>query len=115
MKEYTFFKESQLFEMPEGWIVGFIEDMLDELQAEVNRSNLNDYNVCQAKEKFGSLRWYDYCGNDETDKIVKKYENISEHTCCGCGKPATKISLGWICPWCDECAKKISGDFRDIK
>lgn len=34
--------------------------------------------------------------------IIDKYEKLSERTCCVCGKPATKISKGWICPYCDE-------------
>ena len=34
---------------------------------------------------------------------VDKYENLSYHTCINCGKPATKISTGWICPYCDNC------------
>ena len=37
--------------------------------------------VCQAKEKFGGLRWYDEGGNEKTRDIIDKYEEISLHTC----------------------------------
>lgn len=36
--------------------------------------------------------------------IIRKYERLSKRTCINCGKPATKISTGWISPWCDDCA-----------
>ena len=39
--------------------------------------------------------------------IINKYESLSKRICIHCGKPATKVSVGWISPWCDECAKKI--------
>ena len=39
----------------------------------------------------------------EIFEIIEKYENLSYHTCINCGKPATKISTGWICPYCDNC------------
>ena len=72
----------------------------------------NDYRLCQVKEKYGTLRWYD---NDvpkeiwnEYDAIIRKYEELSARTCCICGAPATKVSKGWICPWCKQHAPKGS-------
>ena len=58
----------------------------------------------QIKEKYGSLRWYDSGGNIEIMReIIPKYEEESLHTCICCGKLATKISKGWISPYCDKC------------
>lgn len=42
--------------------------------------------------------------------IISKYEDLSERTCCKCGKPATKITKGWICPYCDDCFEKFHGE-----
>lgn len=64
-----------------------------------------------------SLCWYDAHSSTEIYKIIEKYEKISRNTCIVCGKPATKISNGWICPYCDEhyhngietCEEKIDG------
>lgn len=35
--------------------------------------------------------------------ILDKYENISAKTCICCGQPATRITKGWISPYCDAC------------
>lgn len=39
---------------------------------------------------------------DSIEKIIEDYSRISERVCIICGNPATKISTGWICPYCDE-------------
>ena len=31
---------------------------------------------------------------------------LSAYTCICCGKPATRITLGWISPFCDDCVPK---------
>ena len=36
-------------------------------------------------------------------QFIAKYEDLSYKTCISCGKPATKISKGWISPYCDDC------------
>ena len=73
----------------------------------------------QPKSDYKENYWY-YVGMNEEGKyifehrkilelckipeIISKYEDISEKTCIICGKPATKMSVGWISPWCDDCA-----------
>ena len=42
-------------------------------------------------------------GNSETDAIIDRCERDSQRICVKCGKPATRISKGWICPYCDDC------------
>ena len=46
--------------------------------------------------------------------IIPKYERLSARTCIRCGNPATKASTGWINPYCDTCAGKISHAERFI-
>lgn len=46
--------------------------------------------------------------------IIPKYERLSARTCIRCGNPATKASTGWISPYCDTCAGKISHAERFI-
>lgn len=83
--------------IPNGW-VHLGNQMIEECEAaEPN------FEIVDLKEKWGEIR---LCGYPHTEKILEiedKYAKISQHTCCQCGKPATKVSLGWICPWCDEC------------
>ena len=42
-------------------------------------------------------------GNSETDAVIDRCERDSQRICVKCGKPATRISKGWICPYCDDC------------
>ena len=93
--------------IPDGWMV-FIWDMVKEIKECLIENNcLNEYMLCQVKEKYGSLRWYDNltCTQD----IISKYEDIAYHTCCVCGKEATKYSKGWILPFCDKCYSEVLG------
>lgn len=97
--EYT-----ELDAMPGGWRKAFGEQLCEELKAELVRADvLDDYRVVQIKEKFGTLRWYDNGNTDAGYKIISKYEALSARTCICCGKPATRISTGWISPYCDDC------------
>lgn len=112
--KYDFLTPGTVCEIPRGWL-DITDHMASEIQEELDKAGIDDYVVMQVKEKYGALRWYDYGGNEQIDKIIRKYEDISEHTCCGCGRNATKMSMGWICPWCDDCAEEIGGSFREIK
>lgn len=98
---------TELDDMPNGWKKAFGEQMCKEICEDLKASNIKDYRILQIKEKYGTLRWY---GSVETDRlcgIIHKYENLSMVTCISCGKPAAKISKGWISPFCDKCAKKM--------
>lgn len=107
--DYTY---TELDDMPFGWRLAFGEQMCKEIYDELEKNNCVDtYRIVQIKEKFGALRWYDNGGTDKIEReIIPKYEDISERTCIACGAPATKISTGWIMPFCDRCAPEGSID-----
>lgn len=103
--------------LPDGWVKAFISDLRKEL-ADAIGSYANDFEVFQIKEKYGVMRLYwgwkdrDYTSEEEidldditteVDEIISKYEKISKNTCVVCGKPATKMTTGWIMPVCDYC------------
>lgn len=103
--------------LPDGWVKAFISDLRKELSDAVG-SYVNDFEVFQIKEKYGVMRLYwgwkdrDYTSEEEldlknitteVDKIISKYEKISKNTCVVCGKPATKMTTGFIMPMCDYC------------
>lgn len=96
---------TELDHMPTGWRKAFGIQMCKEIKKELKKYNyLYKYRIMQIKEKFGTLRWYDNGSPDGcVNNIISKYEDISYHTCIVCGKPATKISKGWISPYCDNC------------
>ena len=101
--EYNY-EYTELDDMPEGWRKAFGEQMCAEIMEELVAADLvNDFRIVQIKEKYGYLRFYFAGGNKAVGDIVSKYEKISSHTCVVCGAPATKITRGWICPYCDNC------------
>ena len=109
--EYTL-----LDNMPDGWNMAFGEQMCEEIrEALIEDGDLNRYRVVQVKEKYGMLRWYDngIKIHSRVHDIVRKYENISAWTCIVCGKPATRITTGWISPFCDECCLNC-GDGKSV-
>ena len=96
---------TELDAMPYGWRKTFGEQMCEEIKQELEENNLLDqYRISQIKEKYGELCWYDFgCTKKILKEIIPKYEKLSTHTCIKCGKPATKVTLGWISPYCDDC------------
>lgn len=97
--EYT-----ELDGMPDGWRLAFGEKLCEELKAELEQAGyLDSYRIIQIKEKFGTLRWYDNGNTEGGYKVLAKYEALSGYTCICCGKPATRITAGWIAPYCSEC------------
>lgn len=104
--EYT-----KLDEMPQGWNIAFGEQMCFEIKELLEEVGWEyDYQIIQIKEKWGYLHWYDENVPDSIferlQKVIYKYEELSKHTCVICGAPATKISKGWISPYCDMCIER---------
>ena len=100
---------TELDAMPDGWRKAFGERMCEEIREELVRADyLHGYLIAQIKEKYGTLRWYDFgCTERLLHEIIPKYEKMSARTCIRCEDPATKISTGWISPYCDACADEI--------
>ena len=104
--------------VPEDYDYSYTEldSMPDDIREElVHAEYLNQYRISQIKEKYGTLCWYDFgCTERMLRDIIPKYEHLSARTCIRCGNPATKVSTGWISPYCDTCAGKISHAERFI-
>ena len=107
---------TELDSMPDGWRKAFGEQMCEDIRDElVHAEYLNQYRISQIKEKYGTLCWYDFgCTERMLRDIIPKYERLSARICIRCGNPATKASTGWISPYCDTCAGKISHAERFI-
>lgn len=103
LKEWDY-EYTELDCMPDGWRIAFGEQLCAELKTELESAGLlNQYRILQIKEKYGTLRWYDNGNTKAGHEILRKYEDISARTCICCGKPATRITKGWISPYCDDC------------
>lgn len=109
-----------LYSIPKGWEkIG--QQMIQECEAiEPN------YTIADMKEKWGELRIVSYVPDKEgwptpsdyADKLIEiedKCTEQSSRTCCICGKPATKMSIGWICPYCDDCGDKDEKFYKRLK
>ena len=59
----------------------------------------------QVKEKFGTLRFYYYGGDDVVSGIERMAESMSAVTCETCGAPGVPRSGGWIQTLCDTHAE----------
>lgn len=94
---------TELDAMDDGWRKAFGIQMCEEIKAQLKKEKyLYKYRITQIKEKFGRLEWYDEGHSPEVGGIIEKYGEMSYNTCVVCGEPATKITCGWICPYCDE-------------
>ena len=103
-KDYDY-SYTELDDMPDGWRKAFGEQMCEEIKQELEEKGiLHQYRISQIKEKYGELCWYDFgCTTKILREIIPKYEKLSTRTCIKCGKPATRITLGWISSYCDDC------------
>lgn len=104
------YRFTELDAMPDGWRIAFGEQMCQEIKdALIEIDYLYKYRIAQIKEKYGMLCWYDFGAPQKVYDIVSKYEDISKQTCMRCGKPATRITTGWISPYCDACLPHYEG------
>lgn len=92
--------------LPEGWGKLFIQMCFD-LRGKVKRN----FKFSEVKEKYDNMRIYAFAATDEALNIISAYEAISENVCVSCGKPATKITSGWIESYCDDCYEKAFSQY----
>lgn len=95
---------TELDAMESGWRKAFGIQMCKDIRRQlIKERKLFKWRIVQLKEKFGGIRLYSNFASDELYDIIDKYEQISYKTCGICGKSATKMSKGWIYPYCDDC------------
>lgn len=102
------YSRTRLDEVEEGWKELFLQMCEDIREPLIKADYLEKFRFSQIKEKYGTLRAYNFGAPKEVHDIISKYERLSGETCIKCGAAATKISTGWISPYCDNCAEKIS-------
>ncbi len=69
----------------------------------------DDFRFVQVKEKFGELRMYSNCANDEVEKIIDEATKKSITICEECGEEGKlREDQGhWFRTRCDKCWAKI--------
>lgn len=91
--------------IPTGWKKAFGDEFLKELgdaYKKLPRKERKHVRILQIKEKYGELCVY-INGSQEMQNVIEKYCTKSYYVCIDCGKPATKLTGGYICPYCDNC------------
>lgn len=97
---------TELDNMPEGWRRAFGLRMCEDLRnALIDDNDLDRWRIVQLKEKYASLRLYDNAHKKDSQipSIINKYENLSMRICIRCGAPATRMTTGWVSPYCEKC------------
>ena len=94
--------------MEDGWKKLQI-DFFREVKPLLIKANfLDKYRIMDNKEKWGFWHLYDNGLPKEIfqeyNDILRKYENLSKHTCIYCGDENAKMTYcGWIFPCCKKC------------
>ena len=106
---------TELDALEDGWRKAFGERMCEEIREALIEDNyLDKYRISQIKEKYGTLRWYDFGATQKVHDIISKYEYISGFICQYCGSPYAKtFNNGWISTICENCAKISHLDWVD--
>ena len=96
-----------------GWDIAFGEQMCEEIrEALIEDGDLDRWKIVELKEKWGRMTLYDngHKAGSRIPDIIAKYEALSMRTCVVCGKPATRVTTGWVCPFCDDCCINCEED-----
>ena len=117
MREYAFIHPDPLlkdnlmafgFEMDSGWFPIMIE-LCDKIQdlITLNPEKYREFKFVQVKEKFGTLRVYCSCYNDEISDLIDEAEEKASITCESCGAEGRMTYVhGWYKTLCNNCAEK---------
>ena len=97
--------------IPEGWVKAFGEQLCEDLDKAINEAGIaSEFQVDEAKEKYGSLSMYFGPTSKEVDAVERAYRAISETVCCRCGEihGVKMVTRGWVSPYCRKCYGKIT-------
>ena len=95
---------TELDDMPDGWRkrfgIQFCKELKEAIKKCPDKTYRKQFRITQIKEKFGELRVYVNNVSPEVDRVIKKYEYLSQYVCIRCGEDADRKTLGWISPYC---------------
>lgn len=97
--------------LPKGWVTTFGEILCEEIDAAIKDAGIEkDFQVDEAKEKYGALVIYFNNSCDELNAIERKFRAISETVCCDCGEihGVKMVTRGWVSPYCRKCYGKTN-------
>lgn len=93
--------------IPKGWRKRFGIQLCKELKQAIKKSGgrkyMKEFQIFDIKEKWGRLEIYTSGQTPEVTRVINKYNYISQFVCITCGEDAVKQTLGWVCPYCEDC------------
>lgn len=101
---------TELDSMDSGWRkrfgIQFCKELKTAIKQSPDKSYMKNFRIIQIKEKWGMFECYVNMYSPEVSRVINKYNYISQFVCVRCGKDAVKKTLGWICPYCEDCLPK---------
>jgi hypothetical protein len=116
---------TELFTIPIGWKLSFVEGMLSEIDQLIKESNYQEkYRVYKARQISGRLIWEDNFSrapgvrkeaHQKHDLLVKKYQDLSSKSCIFCGKEAHPREGMMTFPSCLQCESEKNKNLNHKK
>ena len=98
---------SEFDAIPYGWRkrfgIQFCKELKEAILKSGGRKLMKEFRIHQIKEKWGKFTFYVNTYPEAVDRVIKKYEYISQFVCVECGEDAVKKTVDWICPYCEHC------------
>jgi hypothetical protein len=102
------------FGVGEGWFTLLYELSLD-ITNHVKKNPDSAIGITDIKEKFGTLRYYFYGGDETIENLIHKAERSSGYTCEKCGSWAEVMTNGgWLSTRCINCKTKDQIPVREM-
>ena len=101
------------FSCGDGWY-DLIDSLCSTIQGHIDNSKkygnseIPQVVATQVKEKYGTLRFYYYGGDEYVSGAVMLAELMSSRICEVCGKPGRTRPGGWIRTLCDQHAEEMN-------
>lgn len=94
------------FECGDGWY-WLIDQLCDTLQNYIDSNHLDQIEVVQVKEKYGTLSFYVNSCDDLAQGMIWFAESLSGSICEKCGSTNNVTqTIGWIKTLCETCMKE---------
>ena len=95
------------FECPEGWFK-LLDKLCSELNEYLDPNPEIKFNTVLIKSKFAGMRFHYFPWNQDAQKIIDKYENMSMETCEECGEPGKIVTINyWNWCLCNNCKERM--------
>ena len=91
------------YDLPEGCMELFLQCCEDPKEPLIKADRLDKFRFLQIKEKWGRMELYNNGASKEVHRIIDKYRFLSQQVCSICGKPASVMTYGYVCPFCSKC------------